>query len=425
MDKKYSLHYSINIDAPKNHLLKVKGQYLIDQNLVGRFLRCFFKKPVPTLTHIQFTNKKGEILHHRQVAWGEFYVDLENLPKKLSSDLKIEVNFFYELNLDSINEEEALLQGSEIFLLAHPVQNDYARIELKALPLWSHILTDLEEISTSRHEFIYLAHNAQELIKSEFLCGCYETSGFNLEGFNFYLIDYDGRQEKFLKKFMELFFKFFKAPPILKGKNFIIRDFLKRNAGAKREEYKWGENYWGSDLWAQGLMECFVILYQELFQQKLTLEILKETLQKIKDQCEKKPGFFRVTLRDAYLREEFLKLPNFEVKLDRNFEELYHINPTEKMSVLWGLLFYQIFQMQSQSQSQNGDLSKSQNLIKELLIKLMDLKNMGEEIFLTFLELELKNPKYQLSKEMWDQWIYYYEGTEFLKMPTCKISRDN
>ncbi|MFT6070516.1 MAG: putative metalloprotease with PDZ domain [Bacteriovoracaceae bacterium] len=188
------LHYSISIETPENHIVKVKltGKREATDKHLNFFLPSWspgsylMREYSRNIRWFKAETSNGEVLQHEQTAKGVYAVDFEN------SDLnKKDDNFCitYEIYCHELTVRTSHVDASHAFLhgpsyLMGIMGRDLVdpELSLKFPASWSKVTTGLKDISPKREEFLYSAENYDVLIDAPIEIGCHETDGFMFEG---------------------------------------------------------------------------------------------------------------------------------------------------------------------------------------------------------------------------------------------------
>lgn len=189
-----SIKYSIKIEDPKNHIVKVALEFTRDsaqKNITifmpswcpGSYLMREYARHLRT---IKVSNKFGETIFFEQKAKGGWEINTDRLKvSKGSEQLLIEYEVYcHELTVRTahIDESHAFLHGPAYLLGVRGMENHECEVSIEFPALWSKVSTGLKDISPNREKFLYLAKNYDELVDSPIEIGCHETDGFRIEG---------------------------------------------------------------------------------------------------------------------------------------------------------------------------------------------------------------------------------------------------
>ena len=188
------LHYSISIETPENHMVKVKitGNREESDKLLNFFLPSWspgsylMREYARNIRWFKAETSNGEVLQHEQTAKGIYAVDFENstLNKKdLNFCITYEI-YCHELTVRTshVDASHAFLHGPSYLMGLLDKKIVEPELSLRFPPSWSKVTTGLKDISPKREEFLYSAENYDVLVDAPIEIGCHETDGFMFEG---------------------------------------------------------------------------------------------------------------------------------------------------------------------------------------------------------------------------------------------------
>ncbi len=188
------LHYSISIETPENHIVKVKltGKREASDKALNFFLPSWspgsylMREYSRNIRWFKAETSNGEVLQHEQTAKGIYAVDFENSDLNKKDDnfcITYEI-YCHELTVRTshVDASHAFLHGPSYLMGIMDKELVNPELSLKFPPAWSKVTTGLKDISPKREEFLYSAENYDVLIDAPIEIGCHETDGFMFEG---------------------------------------------------------------------------------------------------------------------------------------------------------------------------------------------------------------------------------------------------
>ncbi len=196
------LHYSISIDNPDSHLVKVSitGEKPSSDGELNFFLPSWspgsylMREYGRNIRWVTAQTSNGEVLHHEQTTKSEYCVSWDK------SDLKKEDNKFnltYEIycheltvRTSHVDNSHAFLHGPSYLMGVHDHEMKDPELTIKFPPSWSKLTTGLKDISEKREIFHYTSDDYDTLIDAPIEIGNQETDGFMHDGKEHYLAYY-------------------------------------------------------------------------------------------------------------------------------------------------------------------------------------------------------------------------------------------
>lgn len=188
------LHYSISIENPDSHLVKVviSGEKPSGDSSITFFLPSWspgsylMREYCRNIRWFSSQSSNGETLHHEQVAKGQYCVNWDKSNLK-TSDNKFTVTYeiyCHELTVRTshVDASHAFLHGPSYLMGVMDHEMNDPEITLKFPALWSKVTTGLRDISEKREEFHYTAENYDVLVDAPIEIGCHDTDGFMHDG---------------------------------------------------------------------------------------------------------------------------------------------------------------------------------------------------------------------------------------------------
>lgn len=196
------LHYSISIENPDSHLVKVSltGKKSSSEESLTFFLPSWspgsylMREYGKNIRWFSAQSSNGERLHHEQTAKGQYFVNWSKSDLKKSDDefcITYEI-YCHELTVRTshVDNSHAYLHGPSFLMgvLDHEMKDP--ELTLKFPECWSKVTTGLKDISEKREIFHYTADDYDTLIDAPIEIGCHETDGFKHEGKDHHLAYY-------------------------------------------------------------------------------------------------------------------------------------------------------------------------------------------------------------------------------------------
>lgn len=196
------LHYSISIENPDNHLVKVSisGEkpsseeslsFFIPSWSPGSYLMREYGKNIRWFS--AHTNN-GEVLFHEQTSKSEYLVDWERSGLSTAAGrfcITYEI-YCHELTVRTshVDNSHAFLHGPSYLMGISGHELNDPELTIKFPSCWSKISTGLKDISEERSVYHYTSDNYDTLIDAPIEIGCHETDGFNHAGKDHHLAFY-------------------------------------------------------------------------------------------------------------------------------------------------------------------------------------------------------------------------------------------
>lgn len=215
------LHYSISIEVPENHMVKVqiKGLKADSDKHLNFFLPSWspgsylMREYSRNIRWFKAETSNGEVLHHEQRAKGIYSVDFEKSDlKKQDSNFCITYEIYcHELTVRTshVDASHAFLHGPSYLMGILDKKIVNPELSIKFPPAWSKVTTGLTDISPKREEFLYSAVDYDVLIDAPIEIGCHDTDGFMYDGKEHHLAWYGSLlpHNENLKKDIEIIVK--------------------------------------------------------------------------------------------------------------------------------------------------------------------------------------------------------------------------